>query len=249
MKILCLADIHVRNKNNRKQKFHWIDKKIKETNPDVIVIAGDIFENDQIYNQNPYMLLSDLTDNKIPIVCVFGNHEFVYHTLEQVHNKYKELYEPEKYNVHYLDICGHYDVGDVRFVGNILWYDGSLKCYEDQNLYDWGYGGWLDRLIVDFNIEESHQNCVQQIKKNIDPNKTNILVTHCVPHIDLNGHPRNSVFNAFSGVDNLLKDIDVKYSISGHTHMRIIGLEREGTMCLNVGNDYDPPYEYFLLEV
>ena len=134
----------------------------------------------------------------------------------------------------------------------MLWYDGSLKCFEDQNLYDWGGGGWLDRRIIDFDYLKEHNKCKKQIDmvlSKTDKDITKILVTHCVPHIDMNGHARNSLFNAYSGVENLLENRKIDYSISGHTHYRVMGVTREGCDCINVGNDYYSPHEYHLLEI
>jgi len=252
MKILCLADLHIHKSKDRKQKFHWIRELVQFNNIDAIVIAGDVFESWEVFRSDPYQLLGEITDNKIPVICCLGNHEFVDDTVDQVLKAYKDKYNPQKYNVHYLDICDHFDIGKVRFLGNVLWYDGSLRAKEDQNLYDWAWpGSWLDKRIIKFNYEMEHSNCIKQINNVLKTSEgyTTVLVTHCVPHIELNGHDRNGIFNAYSGVKNLLKDSKVNYSISGHTHKRVIGLTLEGCECVNIGNNYYPPYEYYVLEV
>ena len=246
MKILCLSDLHINNSKDRKKKLRWIASIIDDS-VDIVVISGDIFEYTYQYNINPYQKLSEITDK--PVICTLGNHEFVDNTIKDTLKFYQDKYEPNKYNVHYLDVCGHYDINDFRFVGNWLCYDGSMRCFESQNLYDWGNGNWLDRRIVDFDYEKEHDRCKKQILDNVCDDKQNILVTHCVPNVNLNGHPRTSVLNAFGGVENFLKEYDFKYSISGHTHWKVVGLELEGCKCVNVGNDYYEPFHHFLLEV
>ena len=248
MKILCLADLHCSTSKKRRQKFNWIRSLVNQYNPDVIVIAGDIFENDAVFRFDPYEKFNQITDGKISVICTLGNHEFAYQPIERVHLAYMDKYNPKKYNVHYLDCIGHYDIGDVRFVGNVLWYNGDMKWRENQNIYDWGDGRWLDKTIVDFDYEKENQRCVDQIMRNLSTDKTNILVTHCLPHEDLNGHAPSDL-SAFSGMKNLLKDVDVAYSISGHTHWRVVGKELESVDCINIGNDYNPPYYHYLLEI
>jgi predicted MPP superfamily phosphohydrolase len=252
MKILCLADLHISSRKDYRQKKHWIRGLITEYNPDVIVVAGDIFETGFYLRYNPYEKLSQISN--IPFICVLGNHEFVDLSIQNTLDEYREKYDPQQYNVHYLDIIGHYDIKNVRFSGNVLWYDSKMRHYKDQSVYDWGgnpglgNGYWLDRKIIDFDYKLENDKCVKQIKENIDPTKTNVLVTHCVPKETINGHIPNEL-NIFSGMKNLLKDIDVQYSISGHTHKRIIGLDEHNTYCINVGNDYYLPYHHYVLEI
>lgn len=251
MKILCLSDLHICGSIDLKYKYHWIEKLLDDS-IDIIVISGDIFEFHYQYMINPYQKLSKITDK--PIICVLGNHEFVDNTIQDTLKYYQDLYEPNKYNVHYLDVCGHYDINNFRFVGNVLWYDAEMRQYDDQSVYDWGgnkgtgNGYWLDRCIIDFDYKKENKSCVKQIKKNISSEKENILVTHCVPIEKMNGHILNKL-NIFSGMKDLLKDINVQYSISGHTHKRIIGLQVYNTFCINIGNDYYPPYLHYVLEV
>jgi len=248
MKILCLADLHIRNNTDAKTKIHWAKRLFKSKSPDVVVISGDIFEANMGYKKNPYKLLSEITNNEKPIVCTLGNHEFVDHTVISVLSNYIKKYKPELYNVHYLDVVNHYDIGDIRFLGNVLWYDGSMKVNKNQRITDWGNGCWLDKRIVNFNYLIENRICVNQIKNSISEEKTNVLVTHTLPHSTINAH-EESELSAFSGMKNLLKDINVQYSISGHTHRRMCNIQLEDVKIVNVGNDYYPPYQFYLLEI
>ncbi len=251
MKILCLADLHRVTTDilALKEQDRWIRSLIEECNPNVVVITGDIFENNSGFN--PYEDLYNLFQG-IPVICTLGNHEFIYDTIENVLKKYKDDYEP-KWNVHYLDIIGHYDIDNIRFFGNVLWYDGTTASVANQNLADFAGGKWLDKVIMDFNPKNECEKCVEQIMNNQpNDNQIGILCTHTVPAKDINGHFQDGIaqpFDAFSGVSWLLDKVKCDYAISGHTHRRVIGKEINGVKCINTGNDYFPPFKHFLLEI
>lgn len=241
MNVLCFSDLHISGKLS--YQIEQAKKCCKEYRPDVITISGDIFED---FNINPYKELSKISDD-IPIICCLGNHEFAYGTVEKTHEFYRKNYNPEKYNVHYLDIIGHKCVENINFVGNVLWYDGSLKDVWNQG--DKIIDGWLDYTIKNFDWKEENKKCVQQI--NCQENnplyndewkiEKTFLVTHCVPHIDLNLFSLEgfSEYNMYSGMKNLFSQLDKKidYAVCGHTHRRVCKTI-DGTDCVNVGNDY-----------
>lgn len=118
-------------------------------------------------------------------------------------------------------------------------YDGSLCTVSNQILSEFANHRWMDCTIKDFDFKKECNKNIAKIRNNIDPNKINILCTHCVPHNKLNGHmfKLDSPINAYSGVANLLDIINIQYSFSGHTHWKI-----EETInnckCYNIGNDY-----------
>lgn len=251
MKILCLSDLHRNYKCDLKHSTKIIREVYKECKPDIVIISGDIHDimKDDIVFINPYKDLANLFNNTLTLCCL-GNHEFAHTNIERVHNLYKSLYEPDKYNVHYLDIIGSYKYHNLNFVGNVFWYDGSMKSYADQNVCDISKK-WLDSTIIDFNPIEENKKCIKQILDNKSDLHLNFLITHTVPHISLNIHQTNpSILNAYSGVANFLDYYKFDYSISGHTHRRIIGKIINGCTCINVGNDYilDNDIKYYLME-
>jgi predicted phosphodiesterase len=256
MKILALSDLHkvVTDKNGEEEQDRWIRTLLKP-DIDAVVIAGDIFEsgNMKLPSFNPYRHLAGLFYD-LPVICVLGNHEFFYESMYDVVKFYNDMYDPLKYNVHYLDILGHYDIGDIRFVGNVLWYDGSMKTVRNQKIYDFANMTWKDYTIKNFNFEREYEKCVGQIESNIDPSKVNVLCTHCVPHHKLNlwledDRLTGNLFNVYSGSMELLEKLKgVSYAICGHTH-RYTACEVNGVRCYNVGNDLHPPFRAMILDI
>lgn len=229
MNVLCLADMH--GNHPRELPEH-----------DVLVVAGDTFEYFLIdRGLNPYRILSEWTDR--PIVFCLGNHEFFYRRVNTVLAYFAQHYDPAKYDVHCLDVVGSHEIDGINFLGNVLWYDGSLKCRADQMLFDWCDGRWMDKTIVDFDPIWENRKCIEQIRDNLDTALINFLVTHMVPYRELNGHSSDGELNAFSGVDNILES-RIDYAVCGHTHCKVdLGCFR------NVGNDYRGSLEYTIFRI
>lgn len=235
LKILCFSDLHIVGHNSL--QLVYIKRIIKEYKPDVIVISGDIFDNQQI---NPYKQLSELSDK--PIICCLGNHEFSYRTIGQTIQFYGSHYNPLKYNVHYLDIIGNKLIDGVNFFGNVLWYDGTMKDIYSQD--DVILDTWLDSKIIDFDWKKQNFECIKKlnnIEHHPSDTKKQFLVTHTVPHIDLNLYSLqcSSYYNMYGGCKNLFQKLNYKvdYSVCGHTH-RYVAKQINGTFCVNIGNDY-----------
>lgn len=247
MKLMILADLHICNKYDLYTAQKNIANIMTE-NIEAVIICGDIFESS--YKCNPYKKLS-LIFRDTPVIAVLGNHEFFYRDANETLEEYKKYYNPDKYNIHYLDIAGHYDIGEYRFFGNVLWYDGSMATLRNQNINDFANKSWMDCTIKNFDWKKENERCVEQIENNKgDIDKVNILCTHCVPHKDLNLHMDNitSPYNAFSGMVNFLEKINPDYSFCGHTHKRIIGKYIGNCKCVNVGNDLFQ-YEHLIIDV
>lgn len=186
-----------------------------------------------------------------------GNHEFAYRDHSEVLKWWSQWQHP---NVHCLDIEGHFEKDGYRFIGNVLWYDFSLnKCQwlMQGEIID----GWLDASIENFDPLKENKNCVEQILKNSSKDKAikHVLVTHTVPHIDLNTfsiETPTSAYNAYSGMKRFILDIqdegiNLTHAICGHTHRRecktIWGVD-----CINIGNDYRHKtgiYTYMILDL
>jgi len=249
LRILCLADLH-RLESDRAavaEQDRWLAGLLAATAPDAVLIAGDVF--DEQSEAHPYRELARVF-SPVPVVAVLGNHEFIGRTVEQVLNRYRLLYDPATWNVHYLDIIGSHRIGDVQFFGNVLWYDGSLATVPGQDLLDFAGHTWRDGEIREFDPVRECQRCAQTITDcAAEPDTVRVLCTHCVPHPALNAHMSkpSSPYNAFSGVTWLLDRVKPDYAVCGHTHRPVHDVQINGVRCWNVGSDYTPPFRHVVL--
>jgi len=230
--ILAMSDLHIQNNVARCQSL-LNDMNISSK---IVIIAGDVFES--CYPGNRYETLATLFPEKTVIFCL-GNHEFFYDTIKNVQALYTKTYAPALYDVHCLDIIGHYDIPstDIRLLGNVFWYDGSMKDNSFQRLEDYAGHRWLDFTIKSFDFHKEHRICKTKIFDNFDSSKRNVLVTHTVPWKSINLHRSPSEYNAFSGVNDFLKRNRFYVSLSGHTHRRNVGLmHSSGCKCINTGS-------------
>ena len=100
----------------------------------------------------------------------------------------------------------------------------------------------------------------KRLKTAIDKVERIIVASHTVPIPDVNGHIfktnlKNRFLNAFSGT-NLLNEIILRNnssgkitdSVSGHTHIRIKPIKKDGITYRNIGGDYGKPrYDILIL--
>lgn len=247
-KILCLADLHLSD-TLELDKRQWLSNLLIETSPDIILLAGDIIEGYSTIAYQPYLTLHKLFGDRTVIFCL-GNHEFAYRTHGRILSKYESLYKPQTFDIHCLDIIGSFVIDDLNFFGNALWYDGSLRTKPSQRLEEMNRETWLDNSIIGFNPRVECAKCKSQIEDNFNPEKRNILLTHTVPHHELNLWMENTMssYNMFSGCSDFLLMVQPLISVCGHTHRRICKTIN-GIDCINVGNDYRQPWSYFVLEV
>jgi len=265
MKILHLSDLHRVEFDilSCDVQTDWIESLLKKYDPDIVVITGDIFEfnnyvtdiANKTYNFNPYEVLSRLFED-YTVICTLGNHEFCTLRVKEVLKYFNDTYNPKQWDVHYLDIIDTITIDNCTFLGNVLWYDGSMSTVPNQNIDSFADGRWLDRTILDFDWRAENKKCVKQILDvNVEKKNKKILCTHGVPHKFLNGHiteddyiNSNDPFNAYSGMNNLLELVHPDISLSGHTHLRRV-LEIDGCECYNCGNDYRPPFQHCIIEI
>ena len=240
MKITATSDLHIGYPESETIKL--LKKIIKKEKPDVLVISGDVYDYRGV---NPFFELSKLNDNLQVVFCL-GNHEFAYRDVEMVYDHYK--FNDRFDNVHCLDIKHYVDIDNVRFTGNVLWYDGSLSDRIDKNekLKEIDRT-WLDSTIMNFNPVEENRKCINHIKDSLkDYNGKSVLVTHCVPYWKLNLFNYDmpgGVYNIYSGVKDLFHndDINVDVAICGHTHRKTrleYNEDNKNIRCYNIGNEY-----------
>jgi predicted MPP superfamily phosphohydrolase len=251
MNLFVTSDLHLYSKGSIKRVKKWVKEMLEENDKeiDAIVVTGDIFEPKS--DVSPYKDLQYAFDLDLPIICCLGNHEFFFRGIDKTLAFYKEKYKPEKYNVHYLDIIDHYDIGKYRFLGNVLWFDGSTATITGQDISSFADGGWPDKLIPDFDWGKECDKCIDKIINSRSNDLINVLCTHCVPHKKLNGHlyKHSHPFNAYSGVDDLLERCKFDYSFCGHTHYRLDPVYINGCRGENVGCGKFYPLQYSIVEI
>lgn len=76
MNIVLVADLHM-GYNIRQKQIKQMVEKINASNPDLVVIAGDIFDNDYDSLDNPDELINILRDivSKYGVYACYGNHD------------------------------------------------------------------------------------------------------------------------------------------------------------------------------
>ncbi len=150
-RILQISDLH--NKN-----FHGLlDKLVEESNPDIIVITGDLIDRRNTNIKTATELVKRLSI-MVPTYYATGNHE-------QLSDKYNELMkEMKKLDVHFLDnsyttlsnkgdevgLMGVADPAIVQSESTYLWNDNQKYMIESiKKLYK--------NVKTDFNILLSHR--------------------------------------------------------------------------------------------
>lgn len=215
MKLLVFADLHIRGYGSLQIK--WVKRAVDKHRPDVVLIAGDVCESQSLCVE-PYNPFIELEGLGVPTVFCLGNHEFAYRTTNETIKQYAQWQGLAK-NVWCLDVCCSVEINGVLFVGNVLWYDGSLGRNWNGKIVQ----SWLDSSILCFDPIMENKICLDAIRQSLTGNedKTRVLLTHCVPDCLLNWFSFNapdSVYNAYSGIKHLPDDIHVDYAYCGHTH-------------------------------
>ena len=222
---------------------------VEDTKPDVAVVTGDTVPPPFVNSLNAFF--GNLFPAELPVVATLGNHEFwgrpFEETLEEARNQ-----TVEAPNVHILDAEPSVEIDGYNFVGGCLFFDGSMRWREDDDIIPWD--GWQDWRIPDIEqrYKEFNAYYVERIRKAMRPNMPNVLCTHHLPHVALNGHEPNH-YSFYSGVKDLVSQLPFDDAfpnalICGHTHKRVIGEVVKGFHCVNVGSDYGV-LMYYLLEL
>ena len=105
---------------------------------------------------------------------------------------------------------------------------------------------------IEQRYKEFNAYYVERIRKAMRPNMPNVLCTHHLPHIVLNGFEPNH-YSFYSGMRDLASQLPFDDAfpnalICGHTYKRVICEVVKGFYCVNVGSDYGV-LMYYLLEM
>ncbi|MDD3586826.1 MAG: metallophosphoesterase [Thermoguttaceae bacterium] len=258
MKILCLSDLHFTTQEvvsaveykELKPFTSEVHEAVSTSGCDLIVVTGDTVPANHVGQLSA--LFRTLFPADVPLVATLGNHEFWGHSFDETLDVLRNQTVAAP-NVHYLDLEGGFQTGNVNFVGGTLFFDGSMRIRDSQKVSQWN--GWQDWRITDIetNYLEMNRYYVEMIRSSMKPGISTALCTHFVPHINLNGFPPNH-FSFYTGMRDLVSALsfDEHFEhalICGHTHKRVIGDDvLSGFHCVNVGSDHGK-LETFVLEM
>ena len=154
-KILQLNDIHLANKDNRREQYDFLDQTIKMANPDMIIMCGDLFTfaDRRVAKE----LFAFMDGYGVPWTLTFGNHdEQCYFPIDWVTGLLNEYGS----NCLFKDIQDDDVFGNSNFAINLM--DGKEIKKQiimiDSNRYNYGeYIGydylkqdqidWYERLV------------------------------------------------------------------------------------------------------
>lgn len=185
MRLVWITDPHL-NHAAMNAWQRWIDK-IREQNPDALLLTGDVSEGDDVEFQ-----LRRLSDSvEVPIYFVLGNHDFYGNSIAAVRQQVVSLCR-ELPSLHYLSDEGPIElVQDAVLLGDDGWGDARQGDYEHSpvQLNDF-------RLIEDFRVanpetwksmliregERSAARLEQKLRDLPDSVRQVIIATHVPPY-------------------------------------------------------------------
>lgn len=134
-KVLQLTDIHVGIKDDLERHFSFMDLTIKEANPDMIMVTGDLFTFADLSTM--HSLFNFLDSYEIPWGVTFGNHdEQLYFSISTMTSSLNNDYK----NCVFKDLQDDDVFGSANYVINLK--DGATTKYQfyvmDSNRYQYG---------------------------------------------------------------------------------------------------------------
>lgn len=224
MKIFHISDLHIGKqlhyynmKDDQVAILEQIIKKARELRPNVIIIAGDIYdksvpsaESYTIFNQ----FLNGLSDIEpdIPVLIIAGNHDSAERldyasTFLEKHKIYISVQPPNKENEYLKKIILKDEYGDVNFYMLPFTKPGYIR-----HLFDEG-------------VIKSYDSAIRALidREDIDYSKRNVLISHQF-YISGDTSPETceseQVYITVGGLDSVdieaVKDFD--YVALGHLH-------------------------------
>jgi putative phosphoesterase len=238
LRIAAVSDLHVRSNGSDNELILEIHERVKELDPDVFIIAGDISASTTILADSLFKLYVDGCIN----LYVAGNHDIWFeqdrglsslekysHTIGNICKKHGWIHLPDQ----------PYIMESTAFVGSLGWYDYSFRCdnlqipeeaYEEKQ---YGDAVWYDVFNVDWNLTDKEATDLFNRKIEYDlslvPDEVDgiVFVSHHLPFKELTLYKQRlpwDFFSAYMGAVStgkiLLEDNRVFLTISGHSHIR-----------------------------
>jgi len=238
LRIAAISDLHVLPDGSDRDLLESIKRRVKEVDPDVFVIAGDISDRLDILSDS----LSQLNVDSCTNLYVAGNHDIWFEDGESPSSV-------EKYSKYLGEVCSkngfihlpdhQFISGNTAFVGSIGWYDYSFRKHEleipIEHYEQKEYRGavWYDLFKIDWGYRDIEATDLFNRKLEYDlstlpENITQIVyVSHHLPFRELTIYKNRlpwDFHSAFMGAQSTGKILEndgrVILSISGHSHIR-----------------------------
>lgn len=227
MKIQVLSDLHIDHSNY----------KLENSIADVIVIAGDLFED---YSQAPQFFEAL---PKKPVIIVLGNHDYYNKSISQAVSELKAI--AKKHNhIHILE-KDHIDINGVRFIGCTLWTDFKIMgAFFEKEAKSWCSEHVGDLALIKkkesgmhpWSVEDmckEHELSVRYLEHMLlkEPfSGERVVVTHFAPHIK--SVPMDNLIGAYIASDQERLMGFSAYWIHGHIH-HVNNYELHGTKVIS----------------
>ncbi len=187
----------------------------------ICVLAGDIgYPFDTTYE----LFIRGISEKFEHVFLIHGNHEYYQcgsnkgKTRKEILLKTLEIVDRiESRNVHFLN-NSHYDIGEYRFVGSVLWSEIRDPRYLSND-----YSKVYRFSLKEMNRMHYHNQSYisSAINQSIIDGKKIVMISHHVPSYKLN-HPKyknkSEYFQCFSSHSDFLIVHPVVCWIFGHTH-------------------------------
>lgn len=224
MKIFHISDLHIGKqlnyyslKENQKAMFHQIIQMMREHKPDVLIIAGDIFDKSMPSGESYTLFDAFLNDVSeltpaVPVCMIAGNHDSPERlnyasTFLERHQIYISVMPPQKAEEHLKKIVFEDEFGPVNIYLLPFTKPGYVRhLFKDQDIPDYETAV---RLLIE--------------REEIDRSQRNIIVSHQFYQSqgwETATCDSEQVLLSVGGLDRIdisvLKDFD--YAALGHLH-------------------------------
>jgi predicted MPP superfamily phosphohydrolase len=184
MRIAWLTDIHLNFLVPR--EIDLFISKVKKTNPDVVIITGDIGESHD-FEEHLVKMTCDLAT---PILFTLGNHDFYGSSFRKVKEQAKQLIAKDD-NLTWLSVSRPVQLWEtIALVGHDSWADGRFGDYggsdvELSDFYtieDFMFLDKKDRLeVMQAAADEAVRHLSEVLPKALDMADHVIVATHVPP--------------------------------------------------------------------
>lgn len=264
-RILQITDVHLRGDKRNNKMFDTIDKLITESEPDYIVVSGDISSN--IENERDFRDFAEFIEKyKIEWTFTFGNHDSeaagdggwgkpeisaFLQSLEYCSYQDGFVIEEEKNSVYTQGSYGNYTKPIIvggKLLMSVFLMDSNMYIKDPANGYD-GYANFRPEQV------EWYKNEVKKIAKEENGDENKVVPSLAFFHIPMQEHIKGKAINgvnmekSFSSpapdqmFETMVELGSTKACFFGHDHMNFATTELQG---IKMGYGYSMDHTIYL---